>query len=93
MYAYSPPNGSENESRHPAAYKAEALMSNTSRVNVFVIGEEEENSRQEHKLFWEEVPAQAQCITLEPGDLLFFPPGWWHAMRSEDTSCSVSMWF
>ncbi|KAF9234029.1 hypothetical protein BU15DRAFT_90132 [Melanogaster broomeanus] len=35
----------------------------------------------------------ALCVILNPGDLLFFPPGWWHAMRSEDVSFSVSMWF
>ncbi|KAI6038456.1 Clavaminate synthase-like protein [Pisolithus marmoratus] len=34
-----------------------------------------------------------EAVTLDPGDLLFFPPGWWHAMRSDDVSFSVSMWF
>ena len=43
--------------------------------------------------FWKDVPPRAMSVTLEPGDLLFFPPGWWHAMRSEETSFSVSMWF
>ncbi|KZT52283.1 Clavaminate synthase-like protein [Calocera cornea HHB12733] len=43
--------------------------------------------------FTDEVLPKAQCCVLEPGDMLFIPMGWWHAMRSEDISFSVSMWF
>lgn len=69
-------------------------MSNTSRVDVFPdTAETEQGSRNEFPAFWKEVPLKAMCVTLEPGDVLFFPPGWWHAMRSEETSFSVSMWF
>lgn len=67
-------------------------MSNTSCVDVFatpVPGQEPEM----HPDFWEKVAPNAISATLEPGDLLFFPPGWWHAMRSEEKSFSVSMWF
>lgn len=93
MFAYSQTNTESNEPRNPAANKAEASMSNTSRVNVFAAGPKEDASRREHAEFWVNVPDQAMSVTLEPGDLLFFPPGWWHAMRSEETSFSVSMWF
>lgn len=65
-------------------------MSNTSRVDVFAM---EETLWDGFPLFMEEVAPNAMCSTLEAGDLLFFPPGWWHAMRSEETSFSVSMWF
>lgn len=65
-------------------------MSNTSQVDVFAA---EEQLAKMFPLFTERVAPQAMCATLEPGDLLFFPPGWWHAMRSEETSFSVSMWF
>ena len=40
-----------------------------------------------------EVTPQAMSATLNPGDLLYFPAGWWHAMRSDSTSYSVSFWF
>jgi len=43
--------------------------------------------------FREQVAPRAMSVVLEAGDMLFFPPGWWHAMRSEERSCSVSMWF
>lgn len=66
-------------------------MSNTSRVDVF--SEESSPCREEYPAFWEDVVPNAYSITMEAGDLLFFPPGWWHAMRSEETSFSVSMWF
>lgn len=69
-------------------------MSNTTRVDVFPSSPEElEKSHAEFPDFWDWVVPAAMSVTLEPGDLLFFPPGWWHAMRSEEMSFSVSMWF
>ncbi|GAA5911914.1 uncharacterized protein JCM6883_000732 [Sporobolomyces salmoneus] len=35
----------------------------------------------------------AQQIVLEAGDILVMPPGWWHAMKSLETSFSISIWF
>lgn len=63
-------------------------MSNTSRVDVF--SKVDEN---EFPDFQNEVVPSAIHAILEPGDLLFLPVGWWHSMRSEETSFSVSMWF
>lgn len=64
-------------------------ISNTSRVDVFATQEDSHN----YPAFWDEVVPAAMSATLQPGDMLFFPPGWWHAMRANETSFSVSMWF
>jgi ribosomal protein L16 Arg81 hydroxylase len=66
---------------------SDSMMSNTTQVDVFG------SSDNDYPEFWKEVVPDAMSATLEPGDLLFFPPGWWHAFRSEDISFSVSMWF
>ncbi|KAF8432414.1 hypothetical protein L210DRAFT_3413778 [Boletus edulis BED1] len=88
--AMYPHPSTTDKSHNPAA----GLMSNTSQVDVFptTLGETVA-SQSAFPLFWDTVPDEAYCVTLNPGDLLFFPPGWWHAMRSEDVSFSVSMWF
>ncbi|KAG1748926.1 Clavaminate synthase-like protein [Suillus paluster] len=83
-----------NKSHNPAANTTEPSMCNTSRVDVFPDSAEAEQASQDaFPAFWKEVPQKAMRVTLAPGDVLFFPPGWWHAMRSEETSFSVSMWF
>lgn len=84
MYSYRSPLQPTNEvSEHK-----EPSMSNTSRVDVFSTTVDTQ-----YLDFWENVVHSASFATLEPGDVLFFPPGWWHAMRANDTSFSVSMWF
>ena len=94
MYPYHSTSSDADRSHNPAANATNPLMSNTSRVDVFpATPHETEASQTEFPLFWDAVPDEASCVTLNPGDLLFFPPGWWHAMRSEDVSFSVSMWF
>lgn len=91
MYAYSPTSDGVNDQPHnPAANTTSPTLSNTSQVNVFARLDEIDK---DFPLFKKHVVPRAVCATLEPGDLLFFPPGWWHAMRSEETSFSVSMWF
>jgi hypothetical protein len=62
-------------------------MINTSRVDVFAPVDPD------FPEFRDRVIPVATVGALYPGDLLFIPPGWWHAMRSEETSFSVSMWF
>ncbi|KAJ7184296.1 Clavaminate synthase-like protein [Mycena filopes] len=59
---------------------------NTSGVDVFAA------EHREHPDF-ESVQEFAMRATLDPGDLLYMPAGWWHAMRAETRSFSVSMWF
>ena len=74
--------------RGPSMNKEAPQLSNTSQVDVFATNPSDKFPR-----FWDEVVPDAMTATLEPGDLLFFPPGWWHAFRSEDVSFSVSMWW
>jgi lysine-specific demethylase 8 len=90
MYPY-PVSSIAGKSSNPAANTLNPSMSNTSQVDVF--SSAGESGVGIHPLFWEKVVPNAISTTLQPGDLLFFPPGWWHAMRSEEKSFSVSMWF
>lgn len=76
---------------HPAVNDLDPQMSNTARVDVF--GQRTRTSEEQHPEFWKEVAPRAMSYTLAAGDLLYIPAGWWHGMRSEDTSFSVSMWF
>ncbi|KAA1471286.1 Clavaminate synthase-like protein [Dentipellis sp. KUC8613] len=88
MYPYPDSTADVDKRAHnPAANTLEPSMSNTSRVDVFATPDAN------YPLFWEHAVPRAMSATLEPGDVLFFPPGWWHALRSEDVSFSVSMWF
>ncbi|OJT12234.1 Lysine-specific demethylase 8 [Trametes pubescens] len=105
IYPYPPPSSKESGvnltcdksepiPRNPAANHESPSMSNTTRVDVFPSSPDElAMSHGEFPDFWDKVVPAAMSVTLEPGDLLFFPPGWWHAMRSEEMSFSVSMWF
>lgn len=56
-----------------------AYMTNTSRVDVFssVPTVEDEFPR-----FTDEVEPEAMWTVLEPGDMLFLPPLWYHGMKS-----------
>lgn len=56
-----------------------AFMTNTSRVDVFssVPTVEDEFPR-----FTDEVEPEAMWTVLEPGDMLFIPPLWFHGMKS-----------
>lgn len=66
---------------------------NTSRVPIF---DADEATKREK---WPDFVAGAFPLSMEavlkPGDMLFMPPGWWHAMQGEDDRVvwSVSMWF
>ncbi|KIY43335.1 Clavaminate synthase-like protein [Fistulina hepatica ATCC 64428] len=92
MYPYPArtSNMDDSVSRVPAANTTSPSMSNTTRVDVFA---ESSDEQQQFPEFLEKVVPDAMTAILEAGDALFFPPGWWHAMRSETTSFSISMWF
>jgi ectoine hydroxylase-related dioxygenase (phytanoyl-CoA dioxygenase family) len=76
---------------NPAANLTNPTLANTSRVDVFANNKNDGIANTDD--FWRGVVSTAMCATLEAGDVLFFPPGWWHGMRSETASFSVSMWF
>jgi ribosomal protein L16 Arg81 hydroxylase len=64
-------------------------MSKTSRVPIFKSPPED---------VWKNFPdlkSKSFEALLGPGDMLFMPPGWWHAMGGEGSrpGWSVSMWF
>ena len=41
------------------------------------------------RLFWQ---IESKLKTLDQGDMLIIPPGWWHSVRSLDLSISVNIW-
>jgi lysine-specific demethylase 8 len=65
-------------------------LGNTSQVGVF---SDVDELKEDFPNFVRDVIPVSMRATLGPGDVLFFPPGWWHAMKSESTSFSFSMWF
>jgi len=68
----------------------DGVLGNTSQVDVFAAREELLKKSPD---YCNSVLPTAMEAILNPGDMLFFPPGWWHAMKSCETSFSVSMWF
>ncbi|KLO18828.1 Clavaminate synthase-like protein [Schizopora paradoxa] len=84
------PDPSSSSSSNPAQNHENPSMSNTSRLDIFAASDCDADGMIE---FRRDVVPHAMSSVLGPGDMLFFPPGWWHAMRSEAVSFSVSMWF
>jgi hypothetical protein len=68
--------------------QSDSGLSSTTSLDVFSPITEEA-----YPLFVAHVLNESMATMLHPGDLLFFPAGWWHAMRSEEKSFSVSFWF
>ncbi|KAN0062129.1 hypothetical protein ACQY0O_005548 [Thecaphora frezii] len=88
MSSFGSPSCSSSQPHSSDGGIATSLMTNTSRLDVFTTDEATLPTA-----FRETVKPQAQKAVLAPGDLLFLPPGWWHAVRSLQKSVSVSMWF
>ncbi|KAI5122990.1 hypothetical protein M0805_006868 [Coniferiporia weirii] len=89
-----PLSSSRSQSPDCKHKSADAVLGNTSRIDVFsLLDSDSSENCNSASLVREVIAPAAMCATLCPGDMLFFPPGWWHAMRSESVSFSVSMWF
>ena len=87
MYPY--PSRSTETGHGPDQTLQDFKLGNTSQVGVF----SDVDELQDFPNFTRDVVPISRIATLGPGDVLFFPPGWWHAMKSESTSFSLSMWF
>jgi len=75
----------QSEFLHP--YNSEALLSNTSQIDL------EEDFEEIVKKFPKFKEAKGfECI-LSPGDILYIPPKCWHFVKSLSKSCSLSFWF
>ncbi|RXK40309.1 hypothetical protein M231_02423 [Tremella mesenterica] len=75
---------------------ASKYMHNTSTVPIFLRDETSTTElRQRFPDFFERVVPLSHEAILNPGDLLVFGPGWWHAMRGEGDGpgWSISMWY
>lgn len=85
MYAH----GSDHLRNDEEDGLATSYATNTSKVPVF------SPDRRSFPEFMTHVEPVSMEAILEPGDMLFIPPGWWHAMRGEgsEVAWSVSMWF
>lgn len=57
-----------------------------SRINVF-------DPEESHSTFPRYKDAEYEELTVEPGEMLFIPKGWWHAANSLTTSISVNFWW
>ncbi|KAG0166614.1 Lysine-specific demethylase 8 [Apophysomyces sp. BC1034] len=65
-------------------YPHQGLMGNTSQVDV---------GDPDLKSFPSFATADYMECILQPGELLYIPPKWWHYVKSLDTSFSISFWF
>lgn len=100
--AHMYPFGAEVENEEPQEDEKrsglqEQYMGNTTQVDVLATCEQNQDqlADQRHRFprfFAHALPLSQQAI-LEPGDMLFLPPGWWHALKSLDSAVSVSLWF
>ncbi|KAJ7491286.1 hypothetical protein FB451DRAFT_1222687 [Mycena latifolia] len=71
----------------PSCAEGMYATGNTAGVDVFA------TDQGDHPKFSEHVVGRGLTASLGPGDVLYLPAGWWHAMRAESLSTSISMWF
>lgn len=60
------------------------LLSNTSQVDIDLINYDEFPLTKDVKFYH---------LTIEAGDCVYIPPKWWHYVRAETPSFSVSFWW
>ncbi|GJM33276.1 MAG: hypothetical protein DHS20C18_22770 [Saprospiraceae bacterium] len=68
----------------PYLYPSEAGKVHLSQINLDAV------DYAQFPLFRQAKPFRC---SLEPGDVLFLPPGWWHHVRSLDAAISVNYWW
>lgn len=76
----------ENDNLYPATG---TNLPHCSRVNVF---DPDSQSEVAFPLYRQAKLRKIQ-VSLEPGNILFIPRGWWHAVESLDVSISVNFWW
>lgn len=91
MYPFSsagPDENADEEGKSPT----QSLMGNTSRLPLLI--PDLPPDRQRFPAFYDKALPDALEGVLEEGDLLVFPPGWWHALRMEGgAGWGVSFWY
>lgn len=71
-------NKDEDEDGEGQESGASNYMSNTSKIDIF----DKSQNLKDDLMFRQDVESVAMTEVLNPGDLLFFPPRWFHGMRS-----------
>ncbi|CAJ0748103.1 20945_t:CDS:2 [Entrophospora sp. SA101] len=75
---------SPEETTNLYPFEQDGFLGNTSQVDV---------EAPDLERFSRFASAKYQECILEPGELLYIPPGWWHYVKSLTISFSVSFWF
>lgn len=60
------------------------------RLNFSQIHDLDQDLLESFPLFYK---ARASLAVLEPGDILYLPPGWWHEVRTLELGISLNFWF
>ncbi|GJM33277.1 MAG: hypothetical protein DHS20C18_22780 [Saprospiraceae bacterium] len=68
----------------PNLYPSPMGKTNVSQLNLEAVDYEK------FPLFRNATPLK---VVVEPGDILFNPPGWWHHVRSLDNAISLTSWW
>lgn len=76
----------EDDNLYPATG---CKLPHCSRVNIFAPEQQIELTFP----LYSQAKLRKTQVTLEPGNILFIPRGWWHAVESLDVSISVNFWW
>lgn len=76
------PSADTQRKRSASPQDLTSLMTNTSQVPVFEGGPQPPLFEDAYPDFTDHVEPRAMHTVLQPGDLLFLPPGWWHSIQS-----------